>query len=136
MKSTPFSSHQPLEKGKMKLIRDFINKWLQDPLVYCNNCGMPHFVGGPCCDDPCVGTNLQHCWAVIVQNKARQKLRANEYGSNPGKTLRLGASLPEKLIRDLELYFREHHQQKLWNNQKEFRLFLKSFPQFTICERI
>jgi len=135
--NNPFKSHQPLEKGKMKLIRKFINGWLQDPLVYCNSCGIPYFPSDrDCCDNPQIGNNLQHCWAIIIQNKARQKTRDNEYGSNKDNTLRIGASLPEKLIRDLEQYFHENHKQKLWNNQKEFRLFLKSFPQFAICERI
>lgn len=101
--NTTFSGHRALEKGKYKQIREFINHWLTDQSVYCNNCGLP-FYGEPCCDHPEIGKNLEHCWAVIVQNKARQKMNRNEFASNTTNTMRLGISMPQKLLQDLEKF--------------------------------
>ena len=119
-KVTPFSGHQPLEKGKYSDIRKFILRWLEDPAIYCNNCGFPYFPGEQaCCESPQIGKNLDHCWAVIIQNKARQKTRLNEYASNASKTFRLGVSLPDKLLSDLERFCQSTMGQKLFVNQKD-----------------
>jgi hypothetical protein len=130
-----FSGHNPLEKGKYAEIRKFINTWLTDQSVYCNSCGAPFF-GEACCDSPQIGKNIDHCWAVITQNKARQDVRANAFASNATKTMRLGLSMPEGLLRDLERFCQEKLGQKLFVNQKDFRGFCRSFPMFMIMEKI
>lgn len=130
-----FSGHRPLEKGKYKEIRKFINAWLTNQEVYCNNCGLPYF-GEKCCDHPEIGKNFDHCWAVIIQNKARQKLSANDFASNKTGTMRLGLSMPVSLLHALEKFCKETIGQKLFVNQKDLRGFAKSFPQFTIMEKI
>ena len=130
-----FTSHSPLEKGKYKEIRKFINTWLTDQAVYCNNCGVPYF-GEKCCEHPEIGKNFDHCWAVIIQNKARQKLNANEFASNTTNTMRLGVSMPVKLLHDLERFCKETMGQKLFVNQKDLRNFTKAFPMFAIWEKI
>jgi len=133
--NTQFSSHNPLERGKYAALRKFINEWLTDQSVYCNSCGLPYF-GQVCCDSPQIGKNFDHCWAVIIQNKTRQKIRLNQFGSNAGKTMRLGLSLPEKLLRDLEQYSREVLGEKLFVNQKDMHGFARAFPMFMIMEKI
>lgn len=133
--NTTFSGHNPVEKGKYAEIRKYINHWLTDQSVYCNNCGLP-FYGEPCCDHPEIGKNLEHCWAVIVQNKARQKMNRNEFASNTTNTMRLGISMPQKLLQDLEKFCKASMGVKLFENQKDLRGFAKAFPQFMIMERI
>jgi len=131
--NTTFSSHQPLEKGKYSEIRKFINHWLTDQSVYCNNCGLP-FYGEICCEDPQIGKNFDHCWAVVIQNKARQK--GSGFSANNTNTMRLGLSIPAGLLQALERFCKERLGQKLFVNQKDLRGFSKAFPQFAIWERI
>jgi hypothetical protein len=128
-----FDSHEALEKGKYAEIRKFINNWLLDQTVYCNNCGLPFF-GEVCCDKPEIGKNLDHCWAVIIQNKARRLGRG--LASNQSKTMRLGLSIPVSLLYALEKFSKEKLGEKLFVNQQDMRGFMRAFPQFTICERI
>jgi hypothetical protein len=125
------------EKAKYVEIRKFINHWLVDPLVYCNNCGFPYFPGRPaCCNDPIIGKNIQHCQALMAQNRAIIKTNLNQFGSNESKTLRHGASLPPDLIKKLEQFCQETMGEKLFVNQKDFRGFCKAFPMFTVMEKI
>lgn len=132
-----FTGHRALEKGKYAELRKFINHWLTDQSIYCNNCGMPYFPKEkPCCEKPEIGKNFDHCWAVVIQNKARQKQSSNEYASNSTMTMRLGLSMPSQLLRSLEQFSLKRFQEKLFVNQKDFRRFCKAFPQFTIMERI
>ena len=128
-----FNSHQPLEKGKYAELRKVINLWLQDQTVYCNNCGMP-FYGISCCENPQIGKNFDHCWAVVIQNKARRV--GSGLGSNKTKTMRLGLSMPDSLLIHLDKYCKEKLGQKLFVNQKDFRGFCRAFPQFQIMEKI
>ncbi len=136
MKQNLFKGHHPLEKGKYAEIRKFINSWLMDSAVYCNNCGMPYFSSEICCDNPQIGKNLDHCWAVIINNKARRTIRENEFASNPQKTMRLGLSMPEKLIRDLEAFCQKTMGEKLFVDNKDLHRFMRAFPQFVICGKI
>lgn len=137
IKNQEFTGHQPLEKGKYAELRKFINHWLTKKSVYCNNCGMPYFPDEKsCCESPQIGKNFDHCWAVIIQNKARQKECANQYASNLDNTMRLGLSMPVNLLRELEKFSLEKLGEKLFVNQKDFRGFCKAFPQFAIMEKI
>jgi len=128
-----FTGHNPLEKSKYAEIRKFINAWLADQAVYCNNCGMPYF-GSICCDSPEIGKNFDHCWAVILQNKARRI--GSGLSANQTKTMRLGLSMPVKLLHSLEKFCQEKLGEKLFVNQKDMHGFMKAFPQFCIAERI
>ena len=134
---TAFSGHRVLEKAKYKAIRQFINDWLLDPTIYCNTCGFPYFSGEkPCCDNPLIGKNIQHCQALLLQIAAERKCNLNEYGSNKDKTLRHALSLPPDLIRKLERFCQEKLGEKLFVNTKDLRGFMKAFPQFVTMERI
>jgi len=130
-----FTGHQPLEKGKYKELRQFINSWLTNQAVYCNNCGLP-FYGENCCEHPEIGKNFDHCWAVIVQNKARQKLNYNDMATNRSKTMRLGLSMPPSLLNALERFWKTKTGHKLFENKKDIRGFAKAFPMFAIMEKI
>lgn len=136
MIKTEISSHHPLEKGKFVELRRYINSWLNDPTIYCNNCGVPYLPSGICCDSPEIGKNLDHCWAVIIQNKARQKISANQYASNLDNTMRLGLSMPPSLLSALERFSLNKLGEKLFVNQADMRRFAKAFPMFAIMEKI
>lgn len=134
---TPLSGHHALEKGKYAEIRKFINAWLLDPAVYCNTCGFPYFPGSkPCCDNPMIGKNIQHCQALFLQIAAQKKCNFNEFGSNKDKTLRMSVSLPPDLMQKLEKFCQEKLGEKLFVNSKDLRGFMKAFPMFTTAERI
>jgi hypothetical protein len=136
-KLNSFTGHHALEKGKYAEIRKFINLWLQEPNIYCANCGMPYFPGEiACCDVPMVGKNIQHLQALLLEIDARRKIRLNDFSSNSAKTMRLGLSMPPDLIRKLERFCQERFGEKLFVNQKDFRGFCKAFPMFTIMEKI
>ena len=135
--NTEFSSHQPLEKGRWKEYRRFINEWLKSQAVYCGNCGMPYFpTEKACCEAPMIGKNFDHCWAVIIQNKARQKESANDYASNTTNTMRLGISIPPALLRALEKFSLERLGRKLFDNQKDIHSFARAFPMFAVMKKI
>jgi len=132
-----FTGHQVLEKGKYAEIRKYINRWLLDQKIYCGSCGFPYFPGEKaCCNDPQIGKNIQHCLAVIQQNQKTKANNLNEFGSTKGKTWRHGVSMPIELMHELERFCQETMGQKLFVNKKDFRGFMKAFPQFTTCERI
>ena len=129
-------------KNKNDAIKAFINLWLKDPRWYCNNCGQnygyqelpkPPFT---CCKEPQVGRNIDHTKGVISQNKDIRESRKNDYGSDEGKNMRWGVSMPPMLLQDLEKYFKKHYEQKLFENREELHSFMKNFPQFSVCRKV
>jgi len=128
--------------NKWDAVHAFINTWLKDPRWYCNNCGKNYGYGEipkppyTCCDEPQVGRNIDHTKAVIKQNKEIQESRKNDFASDEKKTLRWGISLPPALLRELEKYFREQYQIKLFENKEELYQFMRKFPQFRVCRRV
>ena len=131
-------------------IRAFVNEWLKDPSLYCNNCMMPYKENpvGPCCDDPFIVNNHLACELVAKQNAEIKKTRNNEFGSNKNHSLRWGASIPPKLIFDVERYLKKCaieqgydpvQEGKLFRTKyfkKDLRRFLKTFPAFSIPEKV
>jgi hypothetical protein len=115
--------------------RNFINLWLSDPTLYCNNCGMPfhaaHFRDSPCCDTPQVGRNFDHMKGLFDQNKRRREAQKNRYGSTDKKDMRVCVSIPARLLTDLERFFKQHGE-KLWNDDKELKQFMVRFPEFRV----
>lgn len=126
----------------MDCIRAFINHWLKDPRWYCNCCGhnygyqevpKPPFV---CCEEPQVGRNIDHTRGVLKQNEEIRKTRKNTYGADDKMNMRWGISMPPALLRDLEKYFAEHYQEKLFENKEELYKFMKEFPAFKTCSTV
>ena len=115
--------------------RNYINLWLADDTLYCNNCGMPfhaaHFRESPCCENPQVGRNFDHMKALFDQNKRRREEQKNRYGSNESKSFRVCVSIPARLLTDLEQFFKKHGE-KLFNNDRELRQFMQKFPEFRV----
>lgn len=124
--------------NKMKAIRAFINTWLKDSTLYCNNCGarFRDNVIDSCCLDPQIGRNKDHLMGVIKQNKMIQETRKNKFAAMEDNTMRWGISIAPKLMTDLENYFAVNFQEKLFNNNKELRQFMKAFPEFRIAKEI
>ena len=115
--------------------RNYINLWLSDQTIVCNNCGMPyhpaHFKDSPCCDNYQLGRNFDHMKGLFDQNKRRRDAQKNIYGSNEKKNMRVCVSIPPRLLTELERFFKQHGE-KLWNNDKELKQFMVRFPEFRV----
>lgn len=123
--------------NKWEALQAFINMWLQDKRYYCNHCGKDLIEGVPeCCENPQVGRNLDHTRGLIKQNKEMQTTRKNTLASTADKSMRWGVSMPPKLYMDANNYFRKMYKEKLFQDKKELREFMKQFPQFCIPEDI
>ncbi len=117
--------------------KSIINIWLDDPTIYCNNCGENFNAEFPekCCDNVQLGRNFDHAYGLFQQNIERRKMQINIYGSTKDKTMRACVSLPPKLMQILEGFFKKYDE-KLFNNDKELKQFMRRFPQFTVPESI
>ena len=122
---------------KWDLARDFINTWLRDTTLYCNNCDHNYSPVIPkCCDNPQIGDNLKHTHSLIQALKDIRATRENDFASNKSKTMRWGISLPPRLYHALDKYFFTTRGERLFDNLAEMRQFAKKFPQFKVPERI
>jgi len=125
--------------NKMLAIKAFINTWLKDDTLYCATCGehwnADYHKFDSCCNDPKFGRNADHIRAIAKQNKETIELQANDTGTTEDKSIRYGASIPPKLYRDLEAYFKSHGE-KFLETPKELHEFLKEFPVFKVCEKV
>lgn len=155
---------------KMTAVHAFVNTWLKDPTLYCNNCGQDYMsccntprpvlkkqaihseerneeqivlrcenckkLVYQCCENPQIGNNKDHTYALIKQNKELKKESANEFASNETNTMRYGISIPPRLFKDLGDYFKKMYDQKLFGDKEDMRKFMKAFPAFSIPERI
>ena len=124
--------------NKWEAARNFINLWLTDQTVYCNNCGSDfdanYWKYEPCCDNPQLGRNFDHTYGLFKQNKLRRESLKNLYGSTDGKDMRHCLSLPPRLLSSLEGFFKGYGE-KLFNNDKELQEFMNKFPQFRVPEK-
>ena len=123
-------------------LRQFIEKWIKDPHLYCSNCGEPWrecpegcepFI---CCDRMQICTNLVSLYAVIQENKILRETRGNAFASTKDKSIRMGLSLPPKLLFDLEGFCANTLKEPLWRDYNEMNDFMKEFPQLCIPERV
>lgn len=122
--------------NKEQALHAVINFWLKDKSVYCNNCGLSNPpTNPPCCENPQIGKNLDHCRGVIKQNKELQKETYNDYASNANKNMRFSVSLPPALYNVLSKYC-ELHGEKLFGSEEQINWFAKKFPQFAIPKKI
>lgn len=128
-----------LTKSKWMAVRSFINTWLKEPECYCATCGFPYFnsMDEPCCKDPRYGTNLDHMIGLLKQNREmREKATEKDTAANKDNNMRWGVSILPKLLADLEDYFEKNYHEKLWNNDKELKEFMRAFPEFRIARKV
>jgi hypothetical protein len=134
---------KPTDKAEMTTnkwlaTRNFINLWLSDQTVYCNNCGSDfdanYFKYEPCCDNPQLGRNFDHMYGLFKQNKLRRETLKNIYGSTESQDLRVCISLPPRLLTALEGFFKTHGE-KLFNDYDELMEFMKRFPEFRVPDK-
>lgn len=126
-----------LTNCKEVALRDFMNKWLEEPTQYCNYCGCIFSDDGvQCCDTPQIGTNLTLITALIQENVRIRNTRLNDFASNADKTFRIGISMTPRLMHDLEEYSINSLKEPLWKDQAEMNDFMRSFPQFTIPRKV
>lgn len=123
--------------NKEEAFRSVINMWLSDKRSYCNVCGKSNDSEKPsiCCENPQVGTNRDHCYALIKQNKEIIKSRLNDFSSNQSNTMRWGLSLPPTLYQFLKKYC-DMHNHNFLKSSEELNWFMKKFPMFKTCNRI
>lgn len=113
--------------------------WLQDEQLYCNNCEAIYGEKPmPCCENPQVGRNIDHCRGVIKQNEQIRQTRKNMYASTDDKSIRWGVSLPPKLLQFLDTFFKMYSTEKkgIFKEEGELVWFARKFPQFSIPERL
>lgn len=131
-----------LTNCKELALKNFINKWIEDPELYCSGCGWK-YIPTPegcepivCCDRMQICTNLISLWGVIQENKILKETRENQFASIKDKSIRWGMSLPAKLVFDLEGFCATELKEPLWNTYEEMNDFMRTFPQFCIPERV
>lgn len=123
-------------------LRDFINVWVKDPEQYCNYCGTVYapppegIVWDKCCDNPHIGTNLVFLYMLIQENKNIRESRARVTASNGDLTMRWGLSITPRLMHDLEEYSINTLKEPLWKDSSEMEDFMRSFPEFRVCEKV
>ena len=131
-----------LTNSKEVAIRAFINEWIKDTTLFCNNCGsvyVPPPKGVeeyPCCDNVQIGTNAQVLYWLIQENKMIRETRANQYASDKNKTMRWGMSMPPRLMHDIEEYCINTLREPFLDTPQEMNDFMKAFPVFRTCEVI
>ena len=125
--------------SKAVAIQAFINTWLKDSTIYCGNCdenwNADFHKFESCCDLPQFGRNADHVRGIAKQNKETMELMKNDTGSTDDKSLRYGASIPPRLYRDLETYFKSHGE-KFLDTPNDLHAFLKAFPVFKVCNKV
>jgi len=128
---------------RWKPVEAFINMWLKDDTLYCNNCGLPfHDIKDksgkwePCCENPELGTNWSITKRIIEENKELRKTRKNQYASTDKKDFRFKTRIPPKLYHDLTRYFEKEFKQKLFRDKKDATVFARKFPVFRVPDRL
>lgn len=123
--------------NKEKAFKTVINIWLKDQRLYCNWCGeIFGQVPFPCCENPQVGRNLDHCRGVIEENKALRKELDNEMAMTPSMNIRYGINMPPALFNVLEAYCKIHGDKGLFAEKADLRWFMKKFPMFMVGSRV
>lgn len=125
-------------RDRFEACEALINVWLKDKTKYCNNCNwnFDAALKEACCENPQLGTNFDHCYGLVRQNKEMQKTRENDFASNEDNTMRWGISIPPRLYQVLDQYYKGHGEKGLIRDQADFRKFMKKFPQFTIAKKV
>ena len=127
---------------KETAIRDFIDKWVKEPTVYCNGCGTIYEEPPegqkwtPCCENVLLGTNLMFLYWLIQENKMIRETRFNKYASNKDKTFRMKLSMTPRLMHDIEAYCVNTLHEPFLKDDQELNDFCRAFPQFKTCEVI
>ena len=131
-----------LTNCKETAIRAFIAEWVRDSTEYCNYCGNVYTkapegcVQDICCPTPHIGTNLTFLWLLIQENKLLRESRANQFASNKDKSMRWGLSITPRLMHDLEEYSINTLKEPLWKDTAEMNDFMRSFPEFAVCDKV
>ena len=131
-----------LTNCKETAIKAFIAEWVKDTTEYCNSCGNIYMkapegvVPEACCPTPHIGTNLIFLWMLIQENKALRESRRNVFASNKDKSMRWGLSITPRLMHDLEEYSINTLKEPLLKDTDEMNDFMRSFPEFAVCEKV
>ena len=137
-----FNMSFKLTNCKETALRAFINEWLKDSTQYCNYCGMVYVpcpegcIEERCCEKPHIGTNIIFLYMLIQENQILREQRANKFASNDDKSMRWGISITPRLLNDLEEYCINTLKEPLWKDKNEMDDFMRSFPEFRVCEKV
>ena len=121
---------------KFLAARAILNTILKDTRKYCNWCGSTYDPNDfPCCDNPQVGSHIDHLHGLIKQNREIRETRKNDFASTDNKTMRWAVSLPAGLFREWERCFKNSQKKKLLE-AGDLPKFMKEFPQFCIPKKM
>ena len=73
---------------------------------------------------------------LIQENKTLRESRRNQFASNEDKSMRWGISITPRLMHDLEEFSINTLKEPLWKDKNEMDDFMRSFKEFTVCEKV
>ena len=121
---------------RLDVIEALINTWLKDGSVYCNNCDLPYIPSMmPCCEDPQIGTNIQHTRVLIIENELKRSHLKKDSGANQTNTMRFSLSLPPRLYQFIANYFAGYGE-KFPKDKRELHRLMKRFKKFCIARTV
>lgn len=121
-------------KNRLDVIESLINVALKDSTPYCNNCDK-NYDGSQCCDDPQVGTHIEHVKALIIDNELIKERNLHETGKSAEGTMRLAFRLPPRIYHILHNYFKAYGE-KFPKDTEELYALMKRFNKFCAVEKI
>lgn len=125
-------------KNRWDALKALHNSLLKDTARYCNNCGDYESPIG-CCANPDIGSHLKFVALIKKQNEELRKTRYNQFASTGDKSMRFGISIPPRFLADLEVGFRNLYNEPIFREKtkkEDLRKFMKTFPHFTVCDKI
>ena len=123
-------------RGKWDAAYDLLNLLLKDVDMYCNMCGAEYVQGRVCCDNPQIGSNIDHLTAVVKQNKTKIATNKDSYGSMKGNHMRSCMSMPPVLFDEWCRAFENLYGEKLFNTHKDMMDCMRKMPFLKTCERV
>jgi hypothetical protein len=122
------------------------NALLKDPTAYCNQCGTDLKLSldkegkfKPCCENPQVGTHLDHCKGVSNQNRELTKIRMNEFAATKDKSMRWGISIPPRFWKEWNALFYQTYKEDLirpGKETKDLNDLMRKFKHFRIPDKV
>lgn len=119
---------------RLEVIEAIINTWLKDKTIYCNNCGV-NYSGNICCEDPQVGTNMDHARALSIENEMVRSNQLKNTGASKKNTMRLSLRLPPRLYQFIRNYFLGYNE-NFPKDKRELHRLMRRLKAFCIPREI
>lgn len=119
---------------RVTAIEYVMNLCLKDPKKYCNNCDTD-YTGKICCDDPQIGSSMDHARALILDNERIKQNLLHETGKSEGGNMRMAFRLPPRIYHTIQLFFKKYDE-KFPKDVAELHALMKRFNKFCAVEKI